>query len=333
MKRWRRRSFLRSSLAIAGLSLLSGCSLPPLPGQRTTNLRRVGFLDIEAGTSRIGPFREGMRELGYVEGQNLVIEYRGSQGSAERLPALATELVNSQVEVIVTSNPSATFAAAQATSVIPIVVAGGNIVATGLVTNIAHPEGNVTGVTTGGAAAVAKWIELLKGAVPTLSRLAVVGDPRTPNVRAYQQAVGRAAQVLELQFTWYDLGDLDNLSDVLATVTADGADGLVLVSGGTLAAGSDPRIGEALLNYRLPAIAESRPFAVNGGLLAHATDGSALAKRAASYVDKILKGAQPGDLPIELPTTFEILVNLRTAQALGITMPASVLAQATEVIQ
>ncbi|HZO27101.1 MAG TPA: ABC transporter substrate-binding protein [Chloroflexota bacterium] len=333
MKSDGRRRVLQGGLALAGLGLLSGCGFVSLPGQRQASLRRIGYLTAGLGAPTVEAFREGMRDLRYVEGENLLIEYRDAQGYQERLPALAAELVSMPVEVIIAYNVFAIVAASRATSVIPIVATGANVVGAGLVTNIARPEGNITGVALNGVETVGKWIELLKQTVPTISRLAVVLDRSGPAAEANLQQVQRATQSLQLQHTSYDLRDLDQLSAVLSTARADGADSLMIVSGGVLAGGADPRIGGAALKARLPAVAESRLFAVAGGLVAHGTDTLALARRSATYVDKILRGARPGDLPIELPTEFIIVVNLKSAQELGVLVPQSVLQQTTEVIQ
>jgi putative ABC transport system substrate-binding protein len=213
------------------------------------------------------------------------------------------------------------------------VAAGGNVVAAGLVSNVARPEGNVTGVTTNSVEVIGKWIELLKQVVPTLSHLAVLADLSNLASPPFLQAVEQASQSLQIQPTTYDVRDLAHLGVVLQRAKSDGADGLVVVSGGVFRGGNDPRIGGEALDSRLPAVAELRDFAVNGGLLAHGPNTHVLARRSASYVDKILKGARPGDLPIELPTEFNIVVNLKTADALGILIPQSVVARANEVIQ
>lgn len=328
-----RRQLLGGGLALASLGLAAGCGLVSVPGQRPAGPRRIGFLENGVSVPRIHAFREGLRDLGYVEGQNILIEYRDAEGNLERLPVLAAELVGVPVEIIVASDNIAALAASQATSAIPIVAAGGNVVAAKLVTNIARPEGNITGVTTNSVEAIGKWIELLKETVPTISRLAVILDPTGPSAPAFMEQVQRAAQALQLRPVPYDLRDLDHLPAVPSAARADGADGLVAVSGGVLGGGSNPRIGGEVLKARLPAVAELRDFAVSGGLLAHGTNALALVRRSASYVDKILKGAKPGDLPIELPTEFHIVANLKTAEALGISVPQSVLLRATEVIQ
>jgi putative ABC transport system substrate-binding protein len=298
-------------------------------------VRRIGFL--ESGPALVPPtldaFREGLRELGYVEGNNLAIEYRDAGLNPERLSALAAELASVPVEVIVVSNVPTALAASQATATIPIVAAGGNIVAAGLVTRVAHPEGNITGVATNSGELIGMWVELLKQAVPSVSRLAVVADRSNPASEPFLQEARRAAQALRLEQTPYDVRNLDQLRGALLSAKTAGADGLIIVSGGVFRGGNDARIGGQALQSRLPAVAEGRAFATNGGLLALGTNTSALARRSATYVDKILNGAMPGDLPIELPTTFHIVVNLRTAATLGLAIPPSVLQQATEVIQ
>ena len=330
-----RRQLVQRSIAVAGVGLLAGCGVMPSPGQRRATLRRVGYLDWHAGTidPTIEAFREGMRDLGYVEGQNLLVEYRDAEGDLDRLPALVAALIDSGVEIIVARNNLSALAVSRATSAIPIVAAGADVVGAGLVTNIARPEGNLTGVTSNSTETLVKWIELLTETVPTISRLAVMVDPSGRATQANLQQVQHAAQALQLQHTFYDLRALDHLSAALSKVRADGADGLVLVSGGVVGGGNDPRIGDAVLKSRLPAVAQQRLFAVAGGLLAHGANTTALVRRSASYVDKILNGARPGDLPVELPTEFDIVVNLQTAHALGITVPQSVLRRATEIIQ
>ena len=326
-----RRLLIQGSVVLTSLGLLSGCDVVSLAAQRPV-LRRIGFLESGANPNALEPFREGLRDLGYIEGQHLLIEHRSAERNVERLPVLAAELVDLRVNVIVAREPGSATAASRATSTIPIVVAGGDIVASGLVTNIARPEGNVTGVTTNIAETVGKWVDLLKDAVPSISRLAVTRDPTSSSNQASLELVRRAAQTLQYQLTPYDLRDFDQLAAVLSTIKADGADGLVMLSG-AFGPNGDPRIGNEVLRVRLPAVAEARAFAVNGGLLAHGTRPGALATQTATYVDKILKGAKPGDLPIALPTEFHIVVNIKAAQELGLTIPPSVLQQATEVIQ
>jgi ABC-type uncharacterized transport system substrate-binding protein len=329
-----RRDFLRVGVALAGLGLLAGCGMVPFGVQGPAGPRRIGFLDSGTNPGRFETFREGLRDLGYVEGQHVLIVRRDAERESDRLPAMAAELVALPVEVIVVTGSPAVAAASRATSTIPIVTAGTNVAGTGRVTNIARPEGNITGVATSASETFGKWVELLKETVPTISRLAAVQDRAgSSNAPGQIERVERAAQPLGLQVVLYAVPHLDRLAAVLATARAEGADGLMVLSGGVFGGGSDPRISGEALKAGLPAVAEQRAFAANGGLLAHGVGTEMLARRAAAYVDKILKGARPGELPIELPTTYEIVVNLRTAQALGITVPQSVLLRATEIIQ
>lgn len=332
MIRLSRRHMLRRGLALAALGLAAGCGVVSFPGQQQPAIRRIGYLRESVNPETFGVFRDGLRDLGYVEGQDLVIEVRDPEGSMERLPTLAAELVSLPVEVIVAGGPFSALAAAQVTSTIPIVVASSNAVLS-LVSNIARPEGNITGVATNNVAAVGKWIELLKETVPSLSHLAALGDQSSPQGSPNRAQVEGATRALQIGYTWYGVSDLDELPAVLATVVAQGADGLVVISGGIIGGGADPRIGLAVLQSGLPAVGDVRAFAANGGLLAHGVDTLALHRRSAVYVDKLLKGAKPGDLPIELPTQFNIVINLNSARELGITVPASVLARATEIIQ
>ena len=333
MTRASRRGFLRGSLALASLSLLSGCGMLPPQEQQPPRVRRIGYLDPLSESADTETFRQGLRELGYVEGHNLVVEYRFAEGNVERLPILAAELVGLQPELIVAGNSAAVAHLTRATSTIPIVVLAGNVVGAGLVTNIAHPEGNITGSTTNSVELVGKWVELLKEAVPTIWRLATLADPSSPVSGPHLREAERATRLLQLGFAPHELQNLDQLPAALSTIQAAGADGLLVLPGGVIRAGADPRLGGQALSSRIPAVSEVRDFAVNGGLLAYGPSRAALARGAAAYADKILKGARPGDLPIELPRQFDLVVNVKTAQALGLAIPHSILLQASEVIQ
>lgn len=328
-----RRRFLQGTLALASLGLVVGCGVLPSPVRAPVGPRRVGYLASGVDPQGFEVFREGLRELGYVEGRDVAIERRDSERDFERLPALAAELVNWPAEVIVVAGGPAIVAASRATATIPIVAAGSNVVGLGLVGNVARPEGNITGVATNAGETFGKWVELLKETVPATSRLAAVHGAGNPVAQEQLQTVGRVAQNLGLRLAPYDLPDLDRLAAVLATARSEGADGLVVLPGGVLGGGADPRIGGEVLKSLLPAVGEVRLFAVHGGLLSHGVDARWRAGRIAVYVDKLLNGAKPADLPVELPTTFQVVVNLRTAEALGITVPQSVLLRATEVIE
>ena len=323
-----RRRFVQTGLAVAGAGALAGCGLVSLPGQRSTGPRRIGYLEAGTNPSSIEEFRAGMRDLGHVEGQTYAIEHRDAEGILERLPEMVTELIDLHIEVLIAYNNPAFIAASQVTSTLPIVAAGGDVVGPGLVTNVARPGGNITGVSTNATAAYGKRVELLHETVPSLSHLAVVVDSSIASVRWIEPA----ALALHLRLTSHGIRDLDGLPAVLATAKADGADAVVVVSGGVLGGGGNPRIGAEVLGSRLPAIAESAQFARSGGLMALGTNGAALTRRSAAFVDKILKGSKPGDLPIDQATSFDLFVNMATARTLGLTVPPSVLQQATEII-
>lgn len=332
LSRRSRRQVLQG-VGLAGMAVLASCgplsTQAPLP-----KVRRIGYLDPDSVSTNTNAavLRQALQDLGYTDGTNLRIEYRFADGQAGRLPALAAELVALPVEVIVAGNTVAAEVAHRATTTIPIVTSSGNTVAAGLVTNIAHPEGNITGVTTNSVELVGKWVQLLAEAVPDLRRLAALADPNSPVAEPHLREAERAATVLQLQLVPADLRDLQDLPATLATLKTMGAEGVLIVPGGVFRAAWE-QTGSVVLNAGLPGVAETDRFARGGGLLAYGTSMAGRARLAATYIDKLLKGAKPGDLPIEQPTTFDSLVNLKAAQTLGRTLPRSVLEQATEVIQ
>ena len=331
--RFGRRSFLRGGLALTSLGLLAGCGIAPSVTHRP-KVRRIGFLySRSAGDPPIEGFRQGLRDLGYAEGRDIAIEFRFAEGQSERFPALAAELAEANVEVIVDRPADAARAAGQAAPSTPIVLAGGggDPVGTGLIAGFARPGGNITGVSTASVDHVAKWLELLQGAVPGLSRVATLSDPRTPITAAHLREVERAAGTLRLHLQSLDLGEPDDLAPAFSVMEQGRAEGLVLLPGGR-AGVQIPQIAGLAAAHGLPAIAEGREFAASGGLMAYGADEIALARRSAAFVDKVLKGTKPADLPMERPTVFEFVLNHRAARALGLTIPQSVLAQATEII-
>ena len=332
MDRYPRRQFLQGSLALAGFGLLSGCGRLPSQ-QQPARARRIGYLDPLSQSANTETCRQGLRELGYVEEQNIVVEYRFAEGNSERLPTLAAELVGLQLELIVAANTVAALAIRQVTSTISIVMLAGNVVAAGLVTNIARPEGNITGLTTNSVELVGKWVELLKEAAPSMARLAALADPSSPVLDPHLREAERAARAFQLEFSLHELRNLDQLPAVLSTIKAAGGDGLLVLPGGVIRAGADPRLGNQALSSQLPAVSEVRDFAVNGGLLAYGASSADLARRVTTYVDKILKGAKPGNLPVEQPTKIEFVVNVKTAKALGVALPQALLLQADKVIE
>jgi len=333
-----RRQFVQGSLALTGLALLSGCGLVPWQTTEPKRVARVGVL--QASSPELTPpfldaFRQGMDAHGYTEGRDYVLELRHAEGRNERLPDLAEELVRLKVDIILTSGIAAIGAARNATTTIPIVFAAtGDPVAAGLVASLARPGGNATGLPSNAPQISGKRLELLKQAAPGLSRVAVLWNPSSEGAsRGGQFAQTEvAAQALGLQMLSLQLAIPDDLNSVQEAAIAGGADGLLLATGAG-AATHVPQVAAFAVKNRLPGIADVPGFARAGGLMEYTPNFTENFRRAATYVDKILKGTSPADLPVEQPTKYEFLINLKTAQAIGLTIPQSVLQQATEVIQ
>jgi putative tryptophan/tyrosine transport system substrate-binding protein len=278
-------------------------------------------------------FRQGLRELGYVEGQNLIIESRYAEGSEERLPDLAAELVRLKVEVIVAGGSSTIRAAQHATRTIPIVMAGSyDPVGRGLVASLARPGGNTTGVSTLGAELPGKRLELLKETVPQSARVAVLANPAAGGYESVMHNLTGAAQALGLQLRVVELRRAEELDTAFATMTREGVDALIVVPDRALMDGLRGRTVDLAATHRLPAMYDGREYVVAGGLMSYGPSLLDMFQRAATYVDRILKGAKPADLPVAQPTKFELVINLKTAKALGLTVPPSLLFQANEVI-
>jgi len=278
-------------------------------------------------------FRQGLRELGYVEGQNLIIESRYAEGSEERLPDLAAELVRLKVEVIVAGGSSTIRAAQHATRTIPIVMAGSyDPVGRGLVASLARPGGNTTGVSTLGAELPGKRLELLKETVPQSARVAVLANPAAGGYESVMHNLTGAAQALGLQLRIVELRRAEELDTAFATMTREGVDALIVVPDRALMDGLRGRTVDLAATHRLPAMYDGREYVAAGGLMSYGPSLLDMFQRAATYVDRILKGAKPADLPVAQPTKFELVINLKTAKALGLTVPPSLLFQANEVI-
>ena len=332
-----RRRFLRDSLALAGLGLLAGCGLPPLPGQPAKQVPRIGYL---AAGSREG-FRaavadslvEGLRDLGYVDGQNLAIEYRFASAT-DQLDALAAELVDLKVELIVASGTPAVFAAARATSSVPIVMGGiaADPVATGLIESLARPGRNVTGMSAISRQTATKRLEMLKETVPGSSRVAVLWNPTNPSNLPIMGDLERAGGTLQLQLRRLEVRAPEEIEPAVAAASREQAQALFVVED-PVTVNRPKVVADLATQHGLPSIYSLRDFVQVGGLMSYNPDNLDLYRRAASHVDKILKGAKPADLPVEQPTRFEFVINLKTARALGLTIPQEVLMQATEVIQ
>jgi putative ABC transport system substrate-binding protein len=329
-----RRQFLHCSLALAGLSLLVGCERP---GQQAPKVPRVGFLAVGSREGRaflIEGFLRGLREHGYVVGQNLVIDYRFSEDRNERLPALAAELVDLKVDLILASGTPASFAAKQATSTIPIVMGSlaADPVETGLVASLARPGGNITGMTEMAAQLGGRRLELLKEAVPGLSRVAVLWNPPNPASGPIVKELEAAAHALGVEVQRLEVRVPEDVEGAFQAATRQGA-GALIAPGYPLVTNRSQMVADLALEYRLPTMMENKELVEAGGLLSLGPNLVDSYRRAATHVDKILQGAKPADLPMEQPVKFDLAVNLKTARALGLTMPPSVLMQATQVIQ
>jgi putative ABC transport system substrate-binding protein len=282
--------------------------------------------------TRIEAFKRGLQELGYVEGQNIAIEYRWAEGRYERLPGLAAELVRLKVDVIVTHATPGTRAAQQATTTIPIVMAtSGDAVGTGLIASLARPGGNTTGSTNLSTEINAKRMELLKEAIPRIRRVAALMNPANPFSEVVFKQMGVTARSLgiEVRPAWVRRGDA--LDSAFSELVKARSDGLVILDDATLVAHAR-RIADLAAKHRLPTAAGFDQVQA-GGLLCYGPDLADLWRRAAIFVDKILKGAKPADLPVEQPTKLELVINLKTAKALGLTIQRSVLVRADRVIQ
>jgi putative ABC transport system substrate-binding protein len=269
-----------------------------------------------------------------VEGQNVSLEYRHAEGNVALLPELVAALVRSNVDIIVTGGYPMTLAAKQATTPIPIVMAGSPIdpVETGLIESLAHPGGNITGVITLATETAGKLLELFKETVPTLVRVAVFYDAANPANFLHAQAVQTAGQVLGLTVQLWEVRGTDDFERVFAALRQERPDGLY-VTGGPLIRANEKRIMDFAVKSGLPAVYDGRESVEAGGLMSYTVDRVDQYRRVASYVDKILKGTKPADLPVEQPTKFELVLNLKTAKALGITFPPTLLVLADEVIQ
>ena len=309
---------------------------PAAEAQEARKTARIGVLNPNSLSARAEPleaFRQGLRNLGYVEGQNIVIDYRGADGRFEQLPDLAAELVRIKVDVIVALTAVAAQAAKQATTTIPIVMVGvGDPVEARLVANLSRPGGNITGSSSLAGELSAKRLELLKEVVPGLARVAALWNAGNPMKAADWREAQVAARTLRVSLQSREVRGPGDFESVFAAMTKDRPDAL-LTLGDPLLLQQRGRIVEFAARNRLPAMYEHRVYTDAGGLIAYGPNFRELYRRAATYVDKILKGAKPGDLPVEQPTKFELVINLKTAKALGLTIPQSVLLRADEVIQ
>ena len=323
------------------MALMAGGLLaapPAAEGQQVGKIPRIGFLSPSSPSDsrnrfRLGALQQGLRELGYVEGQNISIDSRWAEGKYERLPGLATELVRLKVDVIVTYAPPAIQAAREATATIPIVMGGVvDPVATGFVASLARPGGNITGLSLMAPELVGKQLEILKEMVPKVTRVAVLGNPANGGTAPQLRHAQGAARTLKLQLQPLEARGPNEIDSAFSAMTREGA-GAVVVLVDSMFVDQRTRIADLAARRHLPSVYGLIDFAEAGGLMFYGANDADRFRRAASLVDKILRGAKPADLPIEQPTKFELVINLKTAKALGLTVPQSLLQRAGEVIQ
>jgi putative tryptophan/tyrosine transport system substrate-binding protein len=309
--------------------------------QQAAKVYRIGILGnvplTDPGGARLWEvFIQGLRDLGYVEDRNLMIEYRSAEGKPERLPALAAELVGLKVDVIVAPNTPAALAAKQATRILPIVFIGaGDPVTSGLVTSLARPGGNVTGLSVLSTELVGKWLELLQQAVPGVGRVAALWQPGAMDERTDRdmfKGAEVAARALGVRLQFVEARGPADFERAFSDMIRANADALT-VRPAPMFISERRRLVDLAAKNRLPAVYAWREFVDAGGLMAYGPTGADLYQRAATYVDKILRGAKPADLPVEQPTKFELSINLKTAKALGLTIPPSLLQRADQVIE
>jgi putative ABC transport system substrate-binding protein len=318
------------------ITALGGAAVWPLAvwAQPTQKIFRIGYVASHAADElpkRLEAFRAGLRERGYEEGRNIVIEYRWADNHYERLPELFAQIVALKVDLIVTHGTPGVLAAKRATTTIPIVMASsGDALGSGLVSDLAHPTGNVTGLTFFNPELASKRLELVKEVVPNLKDVGVLSNPTNPFNETIDPLIARTAQVLQVASHRFAASEPAALEGVFAEMAAKHIDGLVILDDAMLA--NSPAIAKLALQGRLPSSAWA-DFAVDGGLIAFGVSFPDEYRRAAAYVDKILKGAKPADLPIERATKFETIVNLKTAKAIGVEVPTSLLLRADEVIE
>jgi len=307
----------------------------PAHAQETKRIPRIGYLSAgsASGNPRIEAFRQGLREVGYVVGKNIAIEYRNADGRLDRLPALAAELVKLKVDIIVSAASSATAAAKQATATIPIVMTNeGDPVSSGMVASLARPGGNITGLTNFNPELSGKRLELLKEIIPKLSSVAVFGTSTGLDSAQSLRVVDLAAKSLGVKLQYLDVISPTDIEPAFRATAKGRADAIVVLSSGVINAHRKLIVDLALKN-QVPTIYPNSLWMEPGGLMTYGVSRNDLDRRAAIYVDKILKGAKPADLPIEQPTKFELVINLKTAKQIGLTIPPNVLARADRVIK
>jgi putative ABC transport system substrate-binding protein len=319
------------------LALLLLISFHPAEAQQPAKVPRIGFLHLGSSSSnsnRLEAFRQGLRDRGYVEGKTILIDYRYADGKIERFSNLAAELVRSKVDIIVASGNAGARAAKNATKTIPIVMVGVGLdpVEGGFVESYAHPGGNMTGFTNLGVGTAGKRLEIFRETVPKIARIAVPYDPTNRGNVLHVKELVTAAHSLGLKAQFLEVRSADDFENVFSALAKQRPGG-IYCPGGPLMRANEERVAALALKSRLPSIYDSREAVEVGGLVSYAADSVDLFRQAATHVDKILKGAKPGDLPVEQPTKFELVINLKTAKQIGLTIPPNVLARADRVIK
>jgi putative ABC transport system substrate-binding protein len=327
---------LRLVAFVVGLTLSLVAAPLVAQAQQPGKVHRIGFLGNSTAAleaNLVGPFREGLRDLGYVEGRSVLIEYRWAEGKYERFPALISELLALKVDVIVTAGTPATLAVKKATTSVPLVmIAVGDPVGTGIVPSLSQPGGNVTGLTSISTEMDAKRLELLREVVPNVSHIAVLWNAASPLQVLAEKQVQAAARALRMKVLSLGVRTQEDIDGAFVAMVKERPDAL-LVLADRLLLHHRARIMDFAARQRLPGVHAYRELVEVGGLMSFGPSYADMHRRAAYFVDRILKGAKPGDLPVERPATFDLVINLKTANALGLTIPQSVLLRATEVIR
>jgi len=309
----------------------------PAVAQQPTKVPRIGYLtgaSLSANSARHEAFRQGLRQLGYVEGKNIVIEWRSAEEKFDRLPTLAADLVRLKVDIIVTGGSSPTRAAKEATATIPIVMAqDSDPVGNQFVASLARPGRNITGLSTLAPELNGKRLELLREIVPKLSRVAVLGTSTSPSSAQIFKEVQVAAEALGVKLQYLDVLSSKDIAIAFQAARKGRADAVLIMVAGRVASSERTQIAERAVKSRLPAIYDRSGFVEQGGLMTYGVNFYELDRRAATYVDKILKGANPADLPVEQPTKFEFIINLKAAKQIDLTIPPNVLVRADRVIK
>jgi putative ABC transport system substrate-binding protein len=330
------RKFMGVKIGVLALSAVLFALCPSASAQEPTKMPRIGLLvavSPSAAAARIETFRQGLRELGYVEGKNIVIESRYAEGKLDRLPVLAAELVRLRVDIIVTAGGQATRAAKQATSTIPIVMTNDpDPVGSGFVASLARPGGNITGLSTLAPELSGKRLELLKEVVPKLSRVAIVGTSTQPGHTQTIKELELAAREFKAQTQYLDVLKSKDIEIAFRAAAKGRAEGVLTLTSAILRS-QRIQLADLAVKNRIPVIYNDIQFVEAGGLIFYGVSFLDLDRRAATYVDRILKGSKPADLPVEQPKKFEFIVNLKAAKQIGLTVPPNVLARADKVIR